>query len=120
MTIRDQDMNRRLERLERCAEKAPEGTYGTAKDIIATLDLIMDEIMGRCQRAGFKASGTDHARNLHVELYRYFIESNSQIAMADTLTVSEGFGEHVDGPAGDRVLAQAVRDLAALRSLQAR
>lgn len=116
MAIVDRQMNRRLGYLERCAERAPEGTYQEASNATMALGAVMDDIRETFKEFGFSALGDDRARNLEVAIYAFLLESNPS---AYGLLTGEGFGEHVDGPAGERVMAQAIRDRDAVGRLAA-
>ncbi len=105
MTIRNRPLNRRLSNLQVCAQQAPAGTYEDAKLVVEAMEDIANHIMFTLSAAGVKVSGDDKMRNLQVALYEYILANN-----ADRFASAEGFGEHVDGPAGPRVMAQAIRD----------
>jgi len=106
--------NRRLEFIERCAEKAPEGTYQRAKDAAAAVADASHSIMDALRSRGFTALNDDRLRNLEAAIYGYLLEGNPDEC---GLITGEGFGEHVDGPAGARVLANTIRDRDALARL---
>jgi len=112
MTIQNRQLNRQLSNLQVCAEKAPEGTYDDAKEAVEAINDIADHIMQTLSAAGMKVSGDDKMRNLEVSIYEYIIANNP-----DRFASAEGFGEHVDGPAGHRVMAQAVENRNVLRAL---
>lgn len=103
-----------LAHLERCADVAPEGTYEKAKELVAEMNEIIDEVIKRIRAIGLEADGCAGARKLHRELYDYVKFSNIR---AGWLVASEGFGEHSFGPAKDRIIEQAIRDRDALKRL---
>jgi hypothetical protein len=107
MTIRNTELNRRLGYLQNCAEKAPEGTYEEAKRAAAAVDQAIESVRTIFRDHGFAANGTDPCRDLEASIYGFLLVSNPN---AYGLLTGEGFGEHVDGPAGERVLANAIRD----------
>lgn len=113
------ELNDRLSNLERCAEMAPECTYERGKEAAAAIADASNAILAAFRAHGFNAGNDDRLRNIEAALYGYLLQSNSD--EIDELRVSEGFGEHVDGPAGSRVIAQAIQNreaLAVLRSHQ--
>lgn len=99
------EWNRRLGLIERAAEMAPDRTYEEAKAAHVAVETAMDAIEEAFRENGFKHAGDDRARNMAACLYRYLIESNPE---AYGLMTAEGFGEHIDGPAGERIMAQTV------------
>lgn len=114
MTIENRKLNNRLGHLERCAEKAPDGTYENANAAEA-IGEAANAIRNVFRKHGFKASNNDNLRNVEVALYAYLLASNPD---NNALITGEGFGEHVDGPAGERVLAQTIRDRDALSRMR--
>lgn len=113
MTVYNREFNRRLTRLERCAETAPEGMYKEARDAVAVINDISGFVLSRVRDGGFKVNNDDRLRDLEAAIYQYMVEANPM-----AFGVAEGFGEHIDGPAGQRVYAQAVRDSEAMKALQ--
>lgn len=111
MTIRTHiDLHRwsdRLADLERCAEEAPERTYQRAKDVAELLGDIVDDALTRISAAGFKTDNCDGAREVHALLYAWLVEANPD---CNDLLVAEGFGEHLLGPARERILQAAIDD----------
>ena len=105
MTIKNRPLNRRLSNLQVCAQQAPYGTYEVAKEVVEAIENITDHITLTLRAAGAEVSYNDHLRNLQVALYEYILANNP-----DRFASAEGFGEHVEGPAGKRVMSQAVRD----------
>lgn len=92
-----------LNDFERCAEVAPERTYQEAKDLAQEMGDIIDDVINRVRSLGLQADNCDLVRKLHVALYQYVKDSNPGHTMFPT---AEGFGEHVDGPAGPRIIEQ--------------
>src|ERR1700724_836620 len=101
------DLNNRLTNLERCVEVAPEGSYLRAADAVVAIGEAAEGIMKALRGYGFKAPGHDGLRSLEAAIYGYLLDNNPD---EYGLITGEGFGEHVDGPAGERVLANAIRD----------
>jgi len=95
-----------LNDFERCAEVAPERTYQLAKDLAREMGDIIDDVINRVRALGLQADNCDLVRKLHVALYQYVKESNSDHTVFPT---AEGFGEHVDGPAGSRIIEQTTK-----------
>lgn len=112
MTIKFRELNSRLTYLERCAEIAPEGTYNRAKDAAQAINDASQGILDSLRRYGFKVHNDDRLRDLEAQIYGYLVTANPE---EYGLITAEGFGEHVDGPAGGRVLAQVTRDRDSLR-----
>ena len=114
MTITNRAMNDRLTNLERCAEIAPDRTHEDAKAVARIVGDLSNMILRTVRDGGLVANNSDGLRNLEAAIYGYIVASNPGAAF---LTAAEGFGEHVDGPAGARVLAQAIRDRNALEGM---
>jgi hypothetical protein len=114
MTIRNRELNERLCNLERCAELAPEGTYVRSKEAVDTVRAAMDAIEAVFKDANFNVDHCDGARDLEATLYGYLLANNPE---EYELYAAEGFGEHVDGPARERVMANTIRDRDFLASL---
>lgn len=112
MTITNRTINNRLGHLETCAEKAPEDTYESAKALVEIIHDQSDAIRDALRAAGFKGGNDDNLRNLECAIFMYAIASNPERA---DIIVAEGFGQHADGPAGARVIAQAACDRDALK-----
>lgn len=100
-------VNNRLSNLERCAQLAPEGTYQVAKDVTDMIGDLSNELLRTLRSTGLRALNDDRLRNVEAAIYAYVLESNPN---ESGLATGEGFGEHVDGPQGDRILADAVRN----------
>jgi hypothetical protein len=108
------ELNHRLTRRKRYAEFAPEGTYAVAKSAADAIDAASQGIREALREHGFKALNDDHLRSLEAAIYGYLLEGNPD---ATGLMTGEGFGEHIDGPGGARVMANTVRDRDTLRDL---
>lgn len=107
MTIRNRILNERLNNLQRCAEKAPEGTFEEARNAAAAIDQAIEAVRSAFKEHGFKADGCDICRDLEASIYGFMLNSNPGHT---GLIVAEGFGEHVDGPCGSRMISEAIRD----------
>lgn len=107
MTIRDREMAARFDNFEVCAETAPARTYEQAKAVRHLIGKTVDHLIREFQRAGVPVNNCDGARNIEVAIYRWLVESNHDNA---TFPTAEGFGEHSQGPAGERVIANCIRD----------
>lgn len=108
-------LNERLTNLERGVEMAPERTYEEGKRAARAIDDASNGIIAAFREHGFKILNDDRLRNIEAMIYGYLLESNPEHS---ALITCEGFGEHVDGPAGERVLAQAKRDRDFLENMQ--
>lgn len=109
-------LNERLSNLETCADRAPEDTYDRSKMAVEAVHEAADAILAAFRLNGFKALNDDRLRNIEAALYGYLLESNPEEV---ELIAGEGFGEHVSGPAGRRVMQQAIADRDFLQSLRA-
>ena len=98
-----------------CADQAPEGCYDQAKELSAVIGEACRSIMTELRALGLKASPNDLAFDLEAAIYDYAKRSNPDATVFPT---AEGFGSSMDGPARERVLAQAAQDRDALRGLQ--
>lgn len=107
-------LNKQLGFIERCAEVAPEGTYQRAKDAAAAIAEASESIMEVLRSYDFEAPGNDTLRNIEAAIYGYLRHNNPDEC---GLITGEGFGEHIDGPAGERILAQTVRERDELRAI---
>lgn len=101
-------LNNRWTHLERCADQAPDRTHIPARLIAGIVDDTANGLMVALKSYGFLANNSDALRTVEAVIYGYIRESNPE--QLPGLDVSEGFGEHVAGPAGARVLAQATSD----------
>lgn len=112
MTIRDslnaRNANRRWSYLERCAEVAPKGTYEQAKGLAELIADTINTFRADARDLGLSVPNDDRLREVEALLYVLVADDNLSLCAA------EGFGEHADGPAGERVVQQAARDQIAL------
>jgi len=104
-----------LENFKRCADEAPEGCYEQAKALNAVIGEACDNLMRELRALGLKASAADLAFDLEAAIYNYARGSNPNATVFPT---AEGFGSSMDGPARERVLAQAASNRDALLALQ--
>lgn len=109
-------LNNRLSLIERCAEIAPDGTYQRAKDAAAAVADASNGILAAFRDHGFNTLNDDRLRNLEAAIYGYLLEGNPDEC---GLMTGEGFGEHVDGPAGEYIMANTIRDRNALARIRA-
>lgn len=93
-----------LSNFKRCAEEAPPGTYGRAKQLDAIIGGALEHFMRQLREAGYVADCCDHAFALEAAMYEYTKRSNPR---ATVFFVSEGFGASMDGPERERVIEQA-------------
>lgn len=107
-------LNTQLGYLERCTEEAPDGAYEHAKALRALIGETADRLMADLRALGYQADNCDLIREVEAVIYGYVKDSNPE--RSDLIT-AEGFGEHIDGPAGQRVRQQAADNIAALRKL---
>lgn len=107
-------LNTALSNLEQCAEYASEGAYQQAKEIAALIGSVANGLIKGLRELGLNADACDGIREVEAAIYGYIKESNPDSTVFPT---AEGFGEAMDGPARERVLAQTGRDMAVLRSL---
>lgn len=108
------ELNDRLANLERCAEMAPEGTYEQAKVVSGIIADAANALIHSLRAENLKAPGDDRLRNIEAAIYGYILDSNPN---AYELISAEGFGRHVDGPSGKRIIADAIRNRDSLRSV---
>ena len=109
MTIQNREQVEAFRNLLRCVEYAPEGTYEFASDIqdsvqASTLKL-RDHLRELDLDCGF---GSDAIVDIEALIYAHIKRANPEAL--DQFTVCEGFGAAMNGPAKDRVRAQAERD----------
>jgi hypothetical protein len=107
------ELNARLGNLERCAETAPEGMYSRAREAVDTVHEASNALRRALMERGFVALNDDHLRAVEATIYGYVLQGNAD---EHELIVGEGFGAAMEGPAADRVLAQAERDRDAAES----
>lgn len=114
MTIRNRELNRRLTDLESCAENAPAGCFEDAKDMAGAIGEISNYILDTLQELpGLKVSNGDRLRDLEAAIYGFVLEHNP-----GRFEAAEGFGEHVHGPARERIIAQVAAERNQLRAIQ--
>lgn len=97
--------------LGHCADEAPSGAYEGAKKIDACINEAIEGVRDTFKSFGFKADGNDACAMLEGAIYWFFKYSNPD---NNDTALGEGFGEHLQGPAGERVMAQCIRDMLAL------
>lgn len=113
MTI-NREQQASLTNFKRCAEDTPKGTYEDTKNLNNTIGDAVDQLMRDIRALGLKADGCDRAFALEAAIYTYVKQSNPDSSL---FAVAEGFGSSMDGPARDRVIAQAERDRDFIRGL---
>jgi len=108
MTIRSainaQKLNNEWSNFKQCADEAPDGTYEACKDIAAVVDGAAKELFDKTKLLGLKANTCDGIREVEAVIYGFIKDSNPDSPVFPT---SEGFGEGLQGPARERILAQA-------------
>ena len=97
----------RLQKLYDCVDNAPAGTYAAAKATRAAINEAVETFMVDLKAAGLKAPGDDRAEALAGALYAYVVSDDSNML---TLATAECFGDAMNGPARDRVIAQTARE----------
>lgn len=107
-------LSEQLSLLEACASNAPAGTYEHAKQIDAFFAETYLHLRRELAALGLELDNSDKYREFESVLYGLIKASNPG---ASTFAVSEGFGSAMNGPARERVIAQAARDLESLRAL---
>lgn len=107
-------LNSQLENLEECAREAPEGTYEDAKALNEFFSETFDHLRSELLALGLKLDNADRYREFEAVLYGLIKDSNPECL---TFAVSEGFGSAMDGPARERVVAQAASNRDFLRSV---
>jgi len=115
MTILNRILNERLTNLQRCAEKAPEGLFKEGRDAAFAVDTAIEQVRETIRNMGFKADGCDRCRDLEASIYGFLLDSNPNHM---GLIAAEGFGEHVDGPAGARITEQLIQDERFIRAMK--
>jgi hypothetical protein len=112
-----QALNHAWTAFERCAEDAPEGAYEQAKAIAQVVGLCANHLIKELREIGLGANNGDGLREVEAVIYGYIKNSNPD---AEVFPMAEGFGSAMVGEAGERVLAQAVRDRDFLQQHQCR
>lgn len=90
-----------------CIVDAPDGTHEQAKKLSYVLGETCDRLMEEIRSLGLKANNCDLIYALEAAMYDYVKKSNPD---ATVFPLAEGFGEHVNGPARERILSQTKRD----------
>ena len=106
-------LNKQLEHFKRCADEAPQGMYTEARALNVVIGDACDGLMRELRALGLKADSCDLIYHVEATIYDYVKQSNPESSM---FAVAEGFGAAMDGPAANRVLAQAQRDRDFLRA----
>lgn len=121
MTIRThidaQALNRAWTALQRCASDAPAGTYEQASAIAGVVEGCANTLIRELRSIGMNVNVCDGIREVEAVIYGYIKNANPD---AEVFPMAEGFGNAMVGEAGERVLAQAVRDRDFLRQHQCR
>lgn len=97
-----------FESFRRCAEEAPAGAHEQAKQVNQIIGDTCDRFMRELREAGLLADNCDRIFEIEVALYHYTKASNPEACVFPT---AEGFGEAMEGPARERVLAQTVENI---------
>lgn len=103
-----------FQRLDDCAEYAPEGTYEREKEIAAAVNELTNAVFARVKSLGLNAPNGDQIEAVCGAIYGYIRDANPLAVAA-----GEGFGTHVRGAARERIIAQAIRDRDFIQSLSA-
>lgn len=118
MTIRTcinaAELSAQLSNLEACAENAPEGAYEDAKALNAFFADTYQHLREELKALGLGLDNSDKYREFESVLYGLIKQSNPDCY---TFAVSEGFGSAMDGPARERVIAQAASNVAFLKNV---
>ena len=101
-----------LENFKRCVDEAPEGCYEEAKRLNEMMGDTCSTLMADLRSLGLKADACDLIYEVEVAIYQYVRRSNPDATLFAT---AEGFGSGLNGPARERVLAQAAANRDALR-----
>lgn len=113
MTIENRVINSRLSHLEDAIESAPEEAYKQARTVVEIIHDTSNQLLATMRGNGLHAGNDDRLRNVEVALYNYILQSNPDLG---ELISAEGYGEHIKGPAGERVKAQLIADTKFLQS----
>lgn len=105
-----------LQNFKQCADDAPEGTYSEAKAVNTLIGDTTDDLIRGLHALGLKANNCDLIYAIESAIYQYVKLSNPESTVFPT---AEGFGEAMDSPARDRVLASAAADRDFLQSVNA-
>jgi hypothetical protein len=101
------ELSRRLSLLEDCLEAAPASLHERPRQAREIIGDTCDALIRQMQALGYNVSNCDGIRTVEAVMYGWLAE-----AAPDEFTSAEGFGEHANGPDGERVKAQAQRDAA--------
>jgi hypothetical protein len=101
-------LNDRLTKVERAAEQTPAGTFMRTKDVAAAVGDASNAVMAAFKAHGFTALNNDRLREVEAMVFGYLLAGNPGVH--DELAAVEGFADAMDGPAGERVRAQLIRD----------
>jgi len=96
-----------LRNFKNCAENAPQGTYENVERLNKVIGDCVDNFMKEIRSIGLKANNDDLAFSLEISLYDYIKCSNPNSCL---FALAEGFGEHIEGPDRDHILANTIRD----------
>lgn len=107
MTILDSLVN-----FKRCAEEAPAGAFEDAKALNSAIGEVCDTLITDIRALGLKADNSGGIFAIEAGIYDYVKKSNPD---SQLFAVAEGFGAAMAGPARERVLEQAERDVAFIR-----
>lgn len=108
------ELHTRLSNIQRCAELAPADTYECAKSAANAIDEAIEAVRAVFREHGFEVNNNDPCRDLEAAIYGYLLISNPE---RYGLITGEGFGEHIDGSAGERIMANTIRDRDAFQHL---
>lgn len=115
MTIQNREAVDKYRNLLRCVEYAPEGTYTFASDVQGAVQSATCSMQGELRELDMDAGfGNDAILDIEASIYAHIKRCNPE--RADQFAVCEGFGEAMNGPAAERVRAQAARDRASLEA----
>ncbi len=101
-------LNDRLTKVERVAEVAPERTFQVARQVAAAIGEASNAMRQALMDAGLVALNDDRLREVEATMFGYLMKGNPELG--NEIAVAEGFADALDGPAGERVMAQMVRD----------
>lgn len=108
-------LNAELSKFETCASDAPQGTCEDAKALNAFFSDLFEFARTELAKLDLKIPNDDRYREVEAVFYGAIKSANPDSTM---FPIAEGFGAAMDGPARERVLAQAVRDRDFIRSMQ--
>ena len=108
MTIQNRALWDQRTNLKECADTAPAGAYEDVKRANQAVEDAIEAVMASIKYEGFEAAGDDRAANLEAAIYGYLKDSNPE---SNTFILGEAFGIGVTGPAAERILKQAKRNV---------